>query len=126
MSLSPLCIFRRGSGPIIGAAIHDAHDMRARVEKRLALDEQERLREEDPYTGEWTQIVKTQIVGLRSRFEVDLNRPRYEAVYQTPEDAWGLGVWDTPPDEQMIETSLREYDDFYESVEAVESVETLL
>jgi len=119
MSLSPLCIFRRGSGPIIAAAIHDGHDTRPRVEKRLALEEEERLHEEDPYTGEWTQVAKTQIVGLRSRFEVDLNRPRDEAVYQTPDDAWGLDVWEEPPDEKMIEASLREYDAFYESVEAL-------
>lgn len=117
MSLSPLCIFRRGSGPIVAAAIHDGHDTRPRVSKQLALDEEERLKEEDPFTGEWSQIAKTQIVGLRSRFEVDLNRPRDEAVYEAPEDAWGLEVWDTPPSEQMIETSLKEYDQFYESVE---------
>ena len=117
MALKPHCIFQRGSGPIIAAAVHDGHQTRKRVDERLALDSKEQLREEDPLTGEWTQIAKTQIVGLRSRFEVDLNRPRDKAVYETPADAWGLEVWDTPPDQKMIDTSLQEYDKFYREVE---------
>lgn len=116
MALKPHCIFQRGSGPVVAAAIHNGHQTRRSVEQRLALDEKEQLREEDPVTGEWTQIAKTQIVGLRSRFEVDLNRPRDKAVYETPADAWGLEVWDTPPDQTMIDASLREYDQFYADV----------
>jgi hypothetical protein len=33
------------------------------------------------------------MITHRSRFEVDLNRPRREAVYRIPEDAWGLDIW---------------------------------
>lgn len=117
MALKPHCIFQRGTGPIIAAAIHNGHQTRKSIERHLAISEQEQLREEDPVTGEWTQIAKTQIVGLRSRFEVDLNRPRDKAVYQTPADAWGMQVWDTPPDQAMIDASLREYDLFYADVE---------
>ena len=117
MALKPHCIFQRGTGPIIAAAIHNGHQTRRSIERHLAISEQEQLREEDPLTGEWTQIAKTQIVGLRSRFEVDLNRPRDKAVYETPADAWGMEVWDTPPDQAMIDASLREYDLFYADVE---------
>ncbi len=113
MALSPHCVFQRGTSPIIAAAIHNGHDTRRDVDKHLLIDEMQQLREEDPVTGEWTQIAKTQIVGLRSRFEVDLNRPRDKAVYETPADAWGLEVWDCPPDEKMINASLKEYDEFY-------------
>ncbi|TWU22322.1 N-formylglutamate amidohydrolase [Novipirellula galeiformis] len=119
MAITPHCIFQRGAGPIIAAAIHNGHDTRRSIERRLAIDEDEQRREEDPITGEWTQIAKTQIVGLRSRFEVDLNRPRDKAVYQRPADAWGMKVWDTPPDPKMMEASLREYDQFYADVEAL-------
>lgn len=119
MSLSPHCIFQRGTGPVVAAAIHNGHDTRKNIERHLAIDEEQQLREEDPVTGEWTQIAKTQIVGLRSRFEVDLNRPRDKAVYETPADAWGMKVWDTPPKQQMIDASLAEYDQFYEDVEAL-------
>ncbi|QDV26546.1 N-formylglutamate amidohydrolase [Aureliella helgolandensis] len=117
MVLKPHCIFQRGTGPIIAAAIHNGHQTRKSVEKHLAISEEEQFREEDPLTGEWTQIAKTQIVGLRSRFEVDLNRPREKAVYETPADAWGMEVWDQPPDQSMIDASLREYDQFYADVE---------
>lgn len=116
MSLLPYSIFRRGSDPVIAAAIHNGHDTRKRVDERLAIDEQARRREEDPFTAEWTQVAKTQIIGLRSRFEIDLNRPRDKAVYLDSADAWGLKVWQQPPDAAMIRASLREYDQFYASV----------
>jgi len=117
MPLSTHCIFERGASPIIAAAIHNGHDTRVDVDEHLAISEKEQRREEDPVTGEWTQIAKTQIVGLRSRFEVDLNRPREKAVYQRPNDAWGMKVWDEPPDEELIEASLKEYDEFYAGIQ---------
>lgn len=119
MALSPHYIFQRGTSPIVAAAVHNGHDTRPRVEVRLGLSERERLREEDPSTGEWAQIAKTQIVAVRSRFEVDLNRPRDKAIYQSPDDAWGLEVWATPPDARLIEQSLKEYDAFYASVKTL-------
>jgi hypothetical protein len=52
-------------------------------------------------------------VAHRSRFEVDLNRPREDSVYRTPEDAWRLELWrETPPAEE-VERSRRLYDQFY-------------
>ena len=97
----------------MATAIHDGHDVRPEVARHLALDEAVRLREEDPFTREWTAVIPTRIVGLRSRFEVDLNRPREMAVYRTSEDAWGLTVWrDNLPD-GLFERSLAEYDSFY-------------
>ncbi|MFC1761656.1 N-formylglutamate amidohydrolase [Planctomycetota bacterium] len=105
-----------GDGPLMATAIHDGHDVRDEVAGYLALNDAERLREEDPFTGQWTKVAPTRVVGTRSRFEVDLNRPRENAVYRTPEDAWGLTVWkDTPPDE-LFGQSLAEYDAFYASM----------
>jgi N-formylglutamate amidohydrolase len=49
----------------------------------------------------------------RSRFELDLNRPRDKAVYITPADAWGLEVWRCTPPDRLIVESLRAYDAFY-------------
>lgn len=117
MSLKPHCIFYRGTGPVIAAAIHNGHQTRRSLAEHLAIDENEQLREEDPMTGEWAQIANTQIVGLRSRFEVDLNRSREKAVYVTPADAWDMNVWRSPPDEALIAASLLEYDEFYQDVE---------
>ena len=53
------------------------------------------------------------MVGTRSRFEVDLNRPREKAVYRTPADAWGLKVWKDAISEEEVARSIQEYDDFY-------------
>jgi N-formylglutamate amidohydrolase len=102
-----------GPGPLAAAAVHHGHDLREEVEGLMALGEPDRLREEDPHTGIWTRVVPTRLVANRSRFEVDLNRPRHKAVYRSPEDAWGLEVWSAPPPDDLVARSLREYDAFY-------------
>lgn len=107
------------SAPLVAAAIHDGHAVRAELKPLLALDENQRLREEDPFTAQWTRVAPTRIIGLRSRFEVDLNRPRDKAVYRRPEDAWGLHVWNTELPADVIARSLAQYDDFYGQVARV-------
>ncbi|MDA1184712.1 MAG: N-formylglutamate amidohydrolase [Acidobacteria bacterium] len=102
-----------GDGPIVAAAIHDGHDLRQEVAALMALSDAERLREEDPYTGSWTEVAPVRLVGRRSRFEVDLNRPREKAIYATPADAWGLNVWTDPLPPALVARSLEEYDAFY-------------
>lgn len=111
----PWCL-ERGQGPLVAAAIHDGHEIHEDARQWLAISDDERLREEDPFTGEWTDLAPTRIIGLRSRFEFDLNRPREKAVYLTPEDAWGLQVWKEPPPVGFVERSLAVYDAFYEEV----------
>jgi N-formylglutamate amidohydrolase len=102
-----------GQEPIAATAIHNGHDLREEVEALMALEDGDRLREEDPYTGILTTDASTQLVASRSRFEVDLNRPREKAVYRSPEDAWGLHIWkgELPPG--VVERSLEQYDTFY-------------
>lgn len=106
----------RGDGPLVAAAIHDGHDVRIEVAEWMALHEADRLREQDPHTGAWTAVAPTRIVGRRSRFEVDFNRPREKAVYRTPADAWGLSVWRAPLPDDVVERSLLLYDAFYADV----------
>ena len=108
-----MCATFHGDGQLVAAAIHHGHAVRKEVFELLALDEETRLREEDPYTGLLTEAAPTRLIGLRSRFEVDLNRPRDKAVYQTPEDAWGLKVWRTKLPQAVVDYSLAEYDAFY-------------
>jgi N-formylglutamate amidohydrolase len=59
------------------------------------------------------------VVVHRSRFEVDLNRPRDEAVYSTPESAWGLEVWREPPSDALVERSMDVYRGFHDQVGAI-------
>ncbi len=102
-----------GDAPLVACAVHDGHVVRPEVAACLGLDDVQRRYEEDPYTGAWTSIAPTRIVARRSRFEVDLNRPRDKAVYITPADAWGLEVWACRPKPEVVELSLAAYDDFY-------------
>jgi N-formylglutamate deformylase len=102
-----------GEGPLVACAVHNGHAVRPDVAECLRLDVNQRRYEEDPYTGDWTSIAPTRVMALRSRFEVDFNRPRDKAVYITPADAWGLDVWKCTPPQELVGRSLRAYDDFY-------------
>jgi N-formylglutamate amidohydrolase len=97
----------------VATAIHAGHDLRPAVASCTALDDATRLREEDPFTDHLTSVGGSTVVTLRSRFEVDLNRPRDKAVYRTPDDAWHLELWREPLPAAEIERSLDLYDDFY-------------
>jgi len=109
----PLWSVHSGAGPVFATAVHAGHQLREDLSEIIALEESLRLREEDPYTDVLTHVVPNRIVPIRSRFEVDLNRERNEAIYLSPKDAWGLQVWEKKPTLQMIEKSLGEFDQFY-------------
>jgi N-formylglutamate deformylase len=102
--------------PILATAIHAGHSLRPEIAERIALDEEIRFREEDPYTDLLTGIVPFRVVVNRSRFEIDLNRPRGEAIYAGPDQAWGYQVWREPLDPEAVETSLDIYDWFYQEI----------
>ena len=87
---SPWWTLQRGEGPIVATAIHDGPGLRDETRAAMALSEAERLREEDPFTGQAIVDVPTHLIAGRSRFEIDLNRARDVAVYRTPEQSWGL------------------------------------
>lgn len=103
----------RGTGPIVATAIHDGHDLRPEVAEIIKLADKDRLREEDPYTSAWVSIADSSLVAHRSRFEVDLNRPRDKAVYVKPDDCWGLDVWHESPSNGIVDRSLEQYDAYY-------------
>lgn len=113
---TPIWQIQVGDGPFVAAAIHDGNEVRGELHDHLEISPEDRLREEDPHTGSWTSIASTRIVAHRSRFEVDLNRPREKAVYLAPEDAWGLQVWKRPLNRNLVERSLASYDEFYADV----------
>lgn len=118
-TIRPVWHTELGDGPLVACAIHNGHITRPEINSLLRIDLAARRYEEDPYTDAWTIIAPTQIVGLRSRFEVDLNRPREKAVYLKPDDCWGLEVWNSCLPEEVIERSLAEYDAFYTHVRNV-------
>lgn len=103
----------RSALPLLTTAIHAGHDLRPELVDRIALDDATRRREEDPHTDRLTSVGGVPVIAQRSRFEVDLNRPREQAVYQSPDDAWGLDVWQEPLPDGVVERSLAVYDEFY-------------
>ncbi len=106
-------IFEEGDIPIFATAIHNGHFVHKDILNFMAISEHDRLKEEDPYTAEFTTIFDCRLVNYLSRFEVDFNRPKSLAVYKTPKEAWGLNLWKSFPPESIINRSLDYYDKFY-------------
>ena len=98
---------------VIAAAIHNGHDLRPDLAALTTIDDATRLREEDPHTGGIAARFTNSVVVHRSRFEVDLNRDRHEAVYTSPEETWGLEVWRRNLTEDEVSASLAIHDRFY-------------
>lgn len=115
----PLWSMTRGLSPLVGTAIHDGHLLHEDVAALMALSPDDRLREEDPFTSAFIQDLGNRVVVHRSRFEVDLNRPREGAVYLRPEQAWGLDIWREPPSTEMVEATLRQHDGYYDMLHAL-------
>lgn len=106
--------YQPGDGPTIGLAVHAGHEVRPELLPRLAIDEAERVREEDPYTDYWTLACDHQIITRRSRFEIDLNRAADDAICVQPADCWNLKVWNETLPSSLIDRSLSEHAAFYE------------
>jgi hypothetical protein len=109
----------RGFSPILGTAIHNGHNVRGDVEALMALPRNDRLREEDPFTEFVIRDLSNRIICHRSRFEVDLNRPREAAVYLSPEQAWGMDIWKEKPLPAAVEQSLAVHDAYYSMLKQV-------
>lgn len=117
---APWWTIRIGGGPIIATAIHDGHALDPAVARAMALPDDDRLREEDPFTGQAVAGVASHLIVHRSRFEFDLNRGPDGAVYRTPEQSWGLEVWrDGQPDEALVAAALGRHARYYRLLGAV-------
>ena len=102
------------SGQLAATSIHAGHDLRPEVADLMVLDEDDRRREEDPFTDAIASLMPARVLVHRSRFETDLNRIREKTVYTKPEDCWGLDVWSTGQLPAEVKArSLEVYDAFY-------------
>lgn len=107
--------FRRGrlDTPVVATAVHNGHELRPEIARSMRLESESRLREEDPHTDFFATAFDTSVIVHRSRFEVDLNRPRASSIYVEPADAWGLQLWKEPLSIEVQQKSLSLYDKFY-------------
>jgi len=102
--------------PYICTAIHNGHAVRAGLLTKIALSEEERLREEDPATGDFIASLPIRLIANDSRYQYDLNRPQDQCIY---DEAWGKKVWAEPLSETDIRTSLRRHQAFYKVLDAL-------
>jgi hypothetical protein len=80
----------------------------------MCLSDADRLREEDPFTGEAVRGLPQHVIAHRSRFEFDLNRDIENAVYRTPEQSWGLKVWNSDAlGDELLRASLDLHAEYY-------------
>lgn len=107
----------RGDSPVVAVAVHSSPVLVEALGAKSKLDINGRLREEDPFTDQWAEVAANRLIAHRSRFGVDLNRPREKAVYLKPEDAWELDLWEVPPTGEELDESLAYYDAFYANAE---------
>lgn len=102
--------------PFICTAIHDGHQLRDELHTYCLLTEDERLYEEDPYTGEFIRSLPITLIGCDSRYEYDLNRDEENCIYDV---AWGKKVWSQELPEEIKQRSLQKHRDFYIIVDAL-------
>ena len=100
-------------GPVVATAIHAGHVVRDELAPYLAIDPEDRRREEDPLTDYFLSLSDNLVRVNRSRFECDMNRPRTGCISPDPADTWGLKIWQDGLPEGQIETSRQLHDRFY-------------
>lgn len=105
--------------PVIATAIHDGHFIDEKLRPFLLLDDQQRFREEDPYTSYMADIPASRVIVDSSRFQCDFNRPPEQAIYKKPEDAWGLQVWKEQLSDYLHQEIMLYYNAFYEKMEVL-------
>jgi N-formylglutamate amidohydrolase len=104
-------------------AIHNGHRLRPELLENCALDDAQRLREEDPWTADIAANMPITVVANDSRYEYDLNRTPETCVY---EEAWGQAVWKEPLSDVEKAASVAKHNAFYTVLGALyEKLESL-
>lgn len=102
--------------PYICTAIHAGNRLQESLKQKCRLSDQERLREEDPYTDEMILSFPISLIGRDSRYEYDLNRSTEECVYTT---AFKQKVWKRPLTQRQKQLSLEKHACYYRILERV-------
>ena len=100
----------------ICTAIHAGHDLRPELREKCALNDKERLYEEDPHTEKLIVSMPITLIAHDSRYEYDLNRKPEECIYET---AWGKDVWQAPLSVIDKALSLAKHQAFYAVLQAL-------
>lgn len=102
-----------------GVSMHSGHRVRKEILDILAVSEQDRYREEDPYTDRFIAKLPIRIHALDSRYEYELNRNPYRALYDFDKPQWGEKVWIRKAREDEYQRSLLKHREFHALLEMV-------
>ncbi|HPY96281.1 MAG TPA: N-formylglutamate amidohydrolase [Candidatus Cloacimonadota bacterium] len=102
---------------IVAAAIHAGSYIRKEVGEIIGLNRNILLHEEDPMTDHIAVLFDSFIIQNTSRFEYDTNRPITSAVYQKPQDCWGLEIYPDSIDSDIVLVSENKYREFYKQID---------
>lgn len=105
--------------PAIFTAIHAGNSVQEQLLAKLALEEEERRYEEDPFTGDMLASFPIVLEGLESRYQYDLNRHPDSAIY---EEAWGKKVWAAPLTARERQESILRHHSYYKVLHTLLSV----
>lgn len=105
--------------PAICTAVHAGHRMRSGLITQCALEDDERLYEEDPFTDFLIQAMPITLVARDSRYEYDLNRPIANCIYTR---AWGKTVWKKKLTPKERNQSITKHQVFYRVLDALVAV----
>lgn len=98
----------------LSVAVHAGGRVRPEIEEALAVDLEDRFREEDPYTDYLANGFPLQIIARDSRFEYDLNWEIENSVYPADQKKWDLQVWKQAPNKADLEITYSKYREFHE------------
>jgi uncharacterized protein (TIGR02421 family) len=96
--------------PSVCMAIHAGHNFRRELLSKCALDDDERLYEEDPHTCQMIQAMPITVVANDSRYEYDLNRPIATCIYNK---VWDKTVWKRKLTKKESQASIEKHQRFY-------------
>jgi len=103
--------------PMLFIAIHHGHYISQHIDEKIGIPQLDRMREEDPFTDRFISDKPCHIIQQTSRFEYDLNRPKDFAIYQNPQDCWGLPIYPLQKlTDSEIKTAIEKYNSFYQKI----------
>jgi N-formylglutamate amidohydrolase len=114
--ITPLgsCEFHiRAPASYAGLVLHSGHRVRPEILEAMAVGEQDRFREEDPFMERFIAEFPVQLIARDSRFEYDLNWEMEKSIYRAGLRKWGLQVWKRALTRQERELSLAKYREFH-------------
>ncbi len=112
-------LIEKSNTPFWAFAIHDGHQIDDELLPYLLADDDTRLREEDPHTGTLAELPFNRFIAATSRFQLDLNRIRKDAVYLRPDQAWGISVYDQDLPTDLINTLHETHDAMFKQIDAL-------